>query len=155
TPPESWQWAAGLRHHDTLAEADQFVRLRVLWATFWVTLMLGTVVSLNWTSMHGFYRDRLREAYIEPQPGRGRDARLSEVDTPAEGAPYLLLSGTLNLLGDYRSTDSRWPFLFSPLFCGSDVTGYVPTDTYLGPRDRLADVAAISGAAINPAQAAG
>src|SRR5262249_54093367 len=126
----------------TLAEEDQYLRLRILWGSFWLFLGLGTVVSLNRTSMHRFYRERLREAYVEPLPGRGRHLRLSDVDNPSEGAPYLLISGTLNLLGATRSTDRTWPFLFSSHFCGSEVTGYVETRPYLGWwRDDLAEVA--------------
>jgi hypothetical protein len=69
------------------------------------------------------------------------------------GAPYPLLSGTLNLLGERRSEDRCWPFLFSPLFCGSRVTGYADTRAYLGGFDDLAQVMALSGAAVSPTQA--
>ncbi len=155
-PPDWLQWLAGVHARPrSLAEEDQFFRLRILWGSFWLLVVLGTFVSLNWTSMHGFYRDRLRETYVESLPSRGRNIPMSSVDNAKQGAPYLLISGTLNLLGAYRSEDRTWPFLFSRLYCGSFVTGYVPTGSYLREYDDLAEVAAISGAAVSPAQADG
>ena len=50
------------------------------------------------------------------------------------GEPYPLISGTLNLQGDFRSPDAAWPFLFSPLYCGAEITECSPTKPYL---DRL------------------
>jgi hypothetical protein len=57
-----------------------------------------------------------------------------------------------------QSSDPRWinDFLFSPSYCGSQVTGYLPTGEYegrvVGDNERLdfAEAVAISGAALSP-----
>jgi hypothetical protein len=155
---QPWPWlqaASFIRENrPTLAEEDQYLRLRVLQGSFLLLVASGLIFSLNWTSLHRFYRERLAKAYIEPVPGWGRSLPLSDLDNSAEGGPYHLVSGTLNLLGYLRSEERHWPFLFSRHYCGSDVTGYVPTAAYLRPMfDDLAQVTAISGAAVSPAQA--
>jgi hypothetical protein len=163
TPPTKVRELAGVRENwNTLAEEDQYLRLRILCGSGWLFVFLGFLVSLNFTSMHGFYRDRLREHYIVPQPGLGQHIQLSQVSAAYRGPePYPLISATLNLLGDFRSPDAAWPFLFSPRFCGSEVTRCLATAEYLWriplltSRDDLAEVAAISGAAVSPSQAKG
>ena len=153
-PPGRWSRSVSVRP-STVAEEDQTIRLTVLSTSFFIFLGLATIVNLNHSSMHGFYRDRLREAYVESLPNRGRYIRLSELDNASEGAPYPLFSGTLHLRGDHLFADNRWLFLFSPRVCGSEVTGYVQTRTYLGHRDDLAEIAALSGAAVSPIEAKG
>jgi hypothetical protein len=137
----------------SLAAQDQIVRLRVFWASFRLFLLSGLLVSLNWTSMHAFYRARLAEHYIQPHPTKGRRLPLSDLDQVETGAPYPLFSGTLNLLGGRRCDERNWPFLFSPRYCGSWVTDYIPTGADLAGFDDLGEVIALSGAAVSPAQA--
>jgi hypothetical protein len=70
---------------------------------------------------------------------------LSELDTTSQGAPYHLILGTLNgpaAKGDRRPSH---PFLFSHMFCGADVTGYLRTLDYWGGELDLADAMTISG----------
>jgi hypothetical protein len=112
------------------------------------------VVSFNKTSLHTFYRERLAEAYLERGPDGERGVRLSDVDNAARGGPYPLIFGTLNLLGYRAAAEKTCHFLFSPLYCGSEVTGYRKTadDGFWGGCNDLATVTAISGAAVSPVQ---
>jgi predicted acylesterase/phospholipase RssA len=92
--------------HNVIAQ-DQKCRL-------WWLLGLGGVflvsacVSLNATSLHSFYRDRLAKTFIEPIENQDRTIRLSNLDTTARGAPYFLFSATLN-----RKARDRDPSMLS------------------------------------------
>lgn len=69
-------------------------------------------------------------------------------------APYHLYNACLNLSTDrdaaYRSRKSDI-FLFSKLYCGAPVTGYVDTGVYRSGETKVARAMTISGAAINSA----
>jgi hypothetical protein len=136
----------------TLTRHDQVARLQVLIYAGLAFLFTGLLVNFNRTSLHDFYQQRLADAYIEPDPDSGLQVRLSELDNVALGAPYHLMSATLNLLGYRRQPEKTWPFLFSSRYCGSQPTKYHPTRRCLGRFDDLATVTAISGAAVSPAQ---
>jgi hypothetical protein len=136
-----------------LVEQDQLTRLQVLLIALPVFLLSGFVVSFNWTSLHRFYRNRLAEAYIEPPPGPDRRIALSKLNNPTAGEPYPLISATLHLLGYRRDDERNWTFLFSPRYCGSEVTGYRTTrEALVGGYDDLTSVTAVSGAAVSAAQ---
>jgi hypothetical protein len=96
---------------------------------------------------------------------------LSAMDTTARGGPYHLINASLNRFDSRfgylverldrrrasRDPDSRSTrnFLFSQLYCGSEVTKFCPTERYeASTRDpiSLADAIAISGAAVEPMQ---
>lgn len=151
--------------------ADQDVRLSwLMWSA--LVLFLGLWVDLNGTSLHRFYRNRLAHAFIEPQGDVHPEVLLSKMDTTAHGAPYHLINASLNRFdsrfgnlieklddGDDRRQDpdsrSTRNFLFSQLFCGSEVTDFRRTEHYEGlAKDyiSLADAVALSGAAVEPAQ---
>jgi hypothetical protein len=157
-PPPSWlrsrleKWYK-VDENTPLIVHDQISRLQcMIWAGL-VFVVLGLAVNFNRTSLHNFYRDRLAEAYLEPGPGGGTAARLSDLDNSKLGGPYHLLVATLNLLGYRRSPEKTWPFLFSRLYCGSDVTRYLRTDDPLwGGFNDLSAATAISGAAVSPVQ---
>lgn len=148
---------------------DTVVRPNVIgrdqaWRRFWlgvtgvVAVVSVVVVSLNATSMHGFYRDRLAETFVHEPAG---PLPLDELNTTRNGAPYHLLSGTVTHrtieedpsrvdpenLGQTRTEG----FLMSPLYCGADGLGYEPTADYRR-RLTLADAMTISGAAVSPLQ---
>ncbi len=121
--------------------------------------VLWSLTDINRISMYHFYRDRLNEAFVlEPTPAGLRPSdglRLSELRRVERQVPYHLLNATVNLAGSedpglrHRKGDF---FLFSPLFCGSDATGYRDTAEYEKNRVKLASAMAISGAALNPQQ---
>jgi hypothetical protein len=123
------------------------------WRRFWWLLGLGGVflvsacVSLNATSLHSFYRDRLAKTFIEPIENQDRTIRLSALDTTARGAPYLLFSATLNRKARDRdpSMMSRKPSVKGPADppestqpsapdgsrLGHERPGETPTETFL------------------------
>ena len=135
------------REHALAIAAGLLVLVVVLWS----------VTDINRISMYHFYRDRLNEAFVlRPTPAglRPNDAlRLSQLRRVNGKVPYHLLNATVNLAGSrdpglrHRKGDF---FLFSPLFCGCDATGYRDTAAYERDRVKLASAMAISGAALNP-----
>lgn len=76
-------------------DADQAYRAWWLLGLGGAFLVAGCV-SMNATSMHSYYRDRLARTFIEPIENDDRTIRLSQLDTTARGAPYPLFSATLN-----------------------------------------------------------
>ncbi len=128
-----------------------------------LALVTGHWVNVNLISVHRFYRDRLMEAFLpDSQPNRSKHyAR--EADTEklyafnhhhtAPNSPYHLINANLILVG---SREPKWRlrggdnFILSPLFCGSNATGWCSTRHFLGGDMTLATAMAISGAAANP-----
>jgi hypothetical protein len=137
---------------------DQDVRLRWFLIAGCVFLVLGTLVDLNATSWHAFYSRQMANMWIEPVSGGGEDGReiaLARLATVESGWPYHLISGSLQLFGRRRTSNTkseRQSFLFSELYCGADVLRYAPTKKYMGGEYTLADAIAISGAAVSPIQ---
>jgi hypothetical protein len=136
----------------------------VLW-TVVIAGVLGCllVLDVNSTSPHRYYRDRLAETFLirtsaNKNPSSDFDAgvsvRLSDLTTKRR-SPYHLINCALNVPGSKniamqgRMTDL---FLFTPDFCGSPLTGYLPTtkwedaDAHLD----LGTAMAISAAAAAP-----
>jgi hypothetical protein len=117
-------------------------------------------VNVNFTSLHGFYRDQLTRGFLfeETPDGNyeaGKLVKLSSLNKKGTTAPYQLLNVTLNLQGsDDESLRGRGAdfFLFSKHFVGCERTGFVPTpimeavDSHLD----LGTAMAISGAAASP-----
>lgn len=135
-------------------------------AEWWIYLM-GLVVwlyntlfvSINRFSLHPFYRDRLSRTFLltfqEGELGHNDKLKMSELNGERSSAPYHIINTTLNLQGsDNPQLRSRrsMPFILSKRFCGSDFTGYCPTDS-LEAADKhfnLATAMAISAAAVSP-----
>lgn len=117
-------------------------------------------ININFTSLHGFYRQRLARTYLTRASGTPasvtprEQVRLSEMHVHHK-SPYHLVSAALNipscknpdLLG--RRTDF---FVFSKHFCGSPITGMHRTTDWeaADPHLDLATAIAISGAAAAP-----
>ena len=139
-------------------ERDQQVR----WAWFcWslgCCLILGLILDLNATSWHGFYAERIADAWIEPAAGLEQKIPLAQLRTTDEGLPYHLMSGSLS---PFRNPFLQQPyhlastdlFLFSQQFVGSEGTGYRATGDLDDDNYNLSSVAAISGGAVNPMHA--
>ncbi len=147
--------------------------------------VLGIVIDFNRISSHHFYRDRLAESYLETwarrrAPGAGgvgfeparnqTDLRVAELPggpdctvaasagDSANGAPYHLIVTALNLTSTHdltRRDRKSDHFLFTPRYCGSKTTGYVPTDVYRNGETKLARAVGISGAATAPGMGRG
>jgi len=132
------------------------------------SFILAIVADINQVSMHRFYRNRLMEAYIpyelsksEPitdetvkQPLNAREADLCKIcDIPQTAAPYQIINTNIQTVGSPRSKLRERGgdnFIFSPLFCGSESTGYLHTRDYIKGKTNLATAMAISGAAVDP-----
>jgi hypothetical protein len=136
----------------------------VVFLALLLVLKLGT--SATWMSMHPYYRDRLRSAYLLRRTGKGGQDEVEPVeDRDLEfdhhrGEPELVLCGTANLSDDALVPSGRQgaPFLFSALGIGFDDPSNLPPggacpagDYAETTRDaRIAAAMAISGAALAP-----
>ena len=68
------------------------------------------------------------------------------------GCPYHLITGAMSYGASWGFAPIGAPFLFSPLFCGSETTGYMRSSRYSSGNLTLADAMGISGAAVAPVQ---
>ena len=125
---------------------------------------------LNFFSLQALYRRGLRKAYILRTASREEISRFGDEVVPRGGdqlllrdmkkgneppdMPYHLIGTALNTSGDAqlqrlgRRSDG---FVLSHLYCGSRVTGYLPTATSEAFRGiSLSEAMAISGAAQSP-----
>jgi Patatin-like phospholipase len=134
--------------------ADQRFRLWILLATGVTFLLLGVIVSFNWTSLHGFYRAQLRRTFVAPiteAGGAEREPKLQELANAREGLPYHLLSGSIDLGPEEGPPDRMTTdFLFSKLYCGCPELGFCKTEEYRNGETELSSAVAISGGAISP-----
>ena len=135
-------------------EADQATRMQWFVWSLGFFLLSASVVNMNATSLHGFYRNMLSKMWVIDCPGLGRRIPLARLETVARGAPYHLLGATVHMLGRrrHRSQSSTDVFIFSQSYCGSDATGYVPTEYYMKGKFDLTNAMALSGAAVSPTQ---
>ncbi len=117
-----------------------------------IGLVFGVLMSPNNTSPHRFYKNRLKKAYLI----RGKRLKLWQLDNPK--APYPLINATISVNYDkydrmedisYRGPIKSNYFLFSPLYCGSQVTGYIPSDHPTYRSLDLATAMTTSAAAVN------
>ena len=124
---------------------------------FYVTILILSLIpaftlSPNFTSLHRYYKNRLRKAYLR----QNKSIKLKNLIQ--ENSPYPLINATVHVDKDdydqsdsvsYRGRISTNYFLFSPLFCGSQVTQYTKTSKSLYSHCTLATAMATSGAAVN------
>jgi Patatin-like phospholipase len=118
-------------------------------------LVIGWILSPNANSLHQLYRDRLSKAFLFDPTHRvlargwfGKEVTGAEADTHLRGgdlkplnallvsklnphlAPYHLINTALNIeaskFANRRGRNADF-FVFSPLFTGSEATGYVGT----------------------------
>ncbi len=128
--------------------------------------VLGALINVNFLTPHRMYRDRLMEAFMpnltsvrsgEWAPATEADAApVADMCPSYNRRPYHLINTNVVLVTSRnakfrgRGGDS---FLISPLFCGSDATGWVRTKDWKQRGGRgmtLPTAMAISGAAANP-----
>lgn len=130
---------------------------------------LGLLANLNRVSIHRFYRDRLMEAFLpdvdnalQPTGHRpyAREAdrkKLSALANQLRG-PYHIVNANVVLVGSKRAKFKGRGgdnFILSPLYCGSNATGWRDTEKYANDDMTLASAMAISGAAVNPSAGCG
>jgi hypothetical protein len=126
-----------------------------------VGLLFAFVITINHAAQHRLYRDRLMEVFCAEQtalkegswhPARraqSKDGWLRNMRNVAR--PFHIINACI-ITTD--SSDRRFRgrggdnFILSPLYCGSDSTGWAKTAAYM-PTLSIATAAAISGAALN------
>ncbi|MGH0034653.1 MAG: patatin-like phospholipase family protein [Myxococcota bacterium] len=133
-----------------------------------VAALVGGLANLNYHGHHRMYRDRLMETFMPDfdRVGDGDWGHATEADDAliedmcAEGwneRPYHLINTNVVLVdsgvGRYRGRGGD-NFILSPLYCGSDATGWSPSRRFMKSRwgrgMTLPTAMAISGAAANP-----
>lgn len=128
-----------------------------------LSLVLAFVCNINLVSMHGYYRNRLRDAFMPfelPATDTYPEKKISTwqqaqncylKDIPISDAPYHIINCNIELTGSKKpkyATRAGDCFILSPLFCGATSTGYEKTSQYYNGNIDLASACAISGAAI-------
>lgn len=126
-------------------------------------LVLAALVPINKVSIHRYYRDRLMETFM-PDVNKvlsgnnncvARHANrtpLSECKPEQRDMPYHIINSNLVLVASKiakfrgRGGDN---FILSPLYCGSNATGWRNTKSFAGDSLTLPTAVAISGAAAN------
>lgn len=135
-----------------------------------LSILLGIFVNLNYVGFSRVYRDRLMETFLpndtsvlKNQWGMASiaDKALLKDMCQKNHRPYHLINTNVVLINSptskYRERGGD-SFLLSPLYCGSDATGWRATDQYMDFNKfifryrgmTLATAMAISGAAVNP-----
>lgn len=142
-----------------LGLSGEAVTVLLLAAATWLFCWL--FVDVNFTSIHGVYRDRLASAFLVTQnrnSGRveiEKDVNLDEICQQGSKAPYHLINVALNLQGskDPRLRERKSDFfIFSKYFYGGERTGYAPSEALerVFPQMDLSTAMAISAAAASP-----
>ena len=172
--PERERFACAMLHRELVAAAfpgtiestdivlasnvqsfDQATRWDWFLCAFGVFVLMGLIVNVNATAVHGFYERELADNWIEPVPGLGREVPLSQLEGTNQGLPYHLGEASVHWVGRRRKEHGdtqRDYFLFSRLFCGSRKSGYARSEEYMDGQITLPFAVAVSGAAVSPLQ---
>jgi predicted acylesterase/phospholipase RssA len=137
-----------------------------LLASLFTLVSARLAIDPNATSLHSLYEYRLRKAFLfdpdhcnSDQENPDFKPKLHEIDTKL--CPYPIINASLNLQGSaYANRRGREAdfFVFTPLYTGSDATGYVRpelTDKEDVALNDLSSAMAISGAAVSPNMGSG
>lgn len=123
--------------------------------------VLGFFTNPNALSFHRYYRKQLADLFLRFS-GNHKNIALKDVfNANSEKktdylAPYPLINTCLNLINPgggekFKGSKASDYFLLSPLYCGSKLTGYVPSDRYVDYRKMTLPAAVtVSAAAVNP-----
>ncbi len=150
-----------------MASAGPSVKLFCLLAgLLFVALVLGSLVNVNYLGIHRMYRDRLMELFLPNKEsvtsntwGLATDADGMTIETMCQHPhmrPYHLINTNIVLVDSSKSKYKGRGgdnFIVSPLFCGSEATGWCCSKAFMKKNDpgmTLATAMAISGAAANP-----
>lgn len=153
-------------------EPISFLPLIVMALIAMVAVVFAVFVNINIASLGRMYRDRLMEAFLPDQDSvekntwgpswKADSALLEEMCKENDSAiekPYHLINTNVILTNSKAEKYKRRggdSFILSPLYCGSDATGYVRTQRFMKKKNQdtggmtLATAMAISGAAANP-----
>jgi Patatin-like phospholipase len=134
---------------DYMPETHWWVHFVIM---FIIATVFGMVMSPNFTSPHRFYKRRLRKAYLI----YGQELKLWQLNHPE--APYPILNAAITVNYDkynrasnitYRGPIKSNYFIFTPLYCGSQVTNYTTSNSTTYKSVSLATAMATSAAAVN------
>ncbi len=168
-------------HFSTLLLEKQDSFIVYVYLAIPVFLLAGRFTNINYVSIHRYYRDRLMEAFMpdikkvlcgisETKDGAKEDCGANDkllcslIDYGAlEGrlnnpAPYHLINCNVVLESSpkpkfrARGGDN---FILSPMYCGSNATGWERTGIFMSGRMNLPTAMATSGAAVNPGTGSG
>jgi len=137
-----------------------------------LAIFFAYFVNINYASLGRMYRDRLMEAFLPDDKSVAKNtwgyatkadvALLKDMCKENDSVirkPFHLINTNVILTNSKEEKYRRRggdSFLLSPLFCGSDATGFVETECFMKKRNQdkggmtLATAIAISGAAANP-----
>lgn len=162
-----------VQHHQSLDLPDWRPLLALLLLLCAVGFVASWLFGANAFSLNALYGNRLTRAYLgasrskterQPHPFIGFDDKdnlaLTELEpVPSDGNVRLfpVINAALNLVeasGDRLEWQQRMAaaFFMTPMYCGSDVLGFVPTEEY-GSKDgglTAGRAMAVSGAAAAP-----
>lgn len=130
-----------------------------------MSFLLAFVCDINLISMHGYYRNRLRDTFLPasvPKADGEGDIEIAKEGWQASQLCYLADfthgKGPYHIINcNIELVDSKHPkyknrngdnFIFTPVMSGSSATGYISTARYMSGNVDLASVTAISGAAV-------
>lgn len=133
-----------------------------------LSLVTGLLVNLNYVSLHRMYRDRLMELFLPDektvrkctwQPASEANSKklhefhISDDEQKKFPGPYHIINTNLIQVdaegAKYRGRGGD-SFILTPLYCGSNATGWRCTEQFNGGTMTLATAMAVSGAAVNP-----
>lgn len=156
----------------TVTDPIRLLPLMVLLLIGVLALVAAVFVNLNHASLGRMYRDRLMEAFLPDATSiknnvwdfawQANGALLADMCKAKDAAmrkPYHLINTNVILTGSKKEKFRRRggdSFVLSPLYCGSDATGFVTTKRFMRKKNKtnggltLATAMAISGAAVNP-----
>ena len=137
----------------SVLEFDQARRWSMFWWCLGLFMIGGVMININATTLHSFYARELANNWIHSD--KDSDHALSAADATDQCLPYHIFSGSVHWVGKRNKPAGdiqRDHFLFSPLYCGCEKTGFVSTSLYKDDELGLGDAIAISGAAVSPIQ---
>lgn len=144
----------------------EYVYLAVPLGLILGAILIGSLVNVNYITLHRYYRDRLMELFM-PELDKATSNlsaqaahvanttyihEMCDYDDGAVG-PYHIINTNIMLPGSKitkfsgRGGDN---FILSPLYCGSSATGWHRSDKYINGKFTFPTAMAVSGAAVNP-----
>jgi hypothetical protein len=121
-----------------------------------LAVVLAFICSINRVSIHAYYRARLSDAFL-PRVNNADAGDPGNFDLdklgPEHGAPLHLINTTLNTTSSHnerRRSRQGASFFFSPVYTGSEATGFRRIDCYASGAISLSNAFTTSGAAIDP-----
>ena len=145
----SWMWIILPTYFFIFSGMGTFLHYVILLFLF---ILPGIFLSPNFTSLHRFYKNRLSKAYL------WLNQNIKLIQLTDINSPYPLINATVHVNKDdyhnadsvsYRGNINSNYFLFSPFYCGSQVTRYAKNSASSYSNFTLGSAMATSGAAIN------